>query len=268
MDIAQPDPKDNQPPGVMDRIRNLDLMPKTQTARPEDTVGAPRVSRPTIVNGTGSNAVTEVQRADTPSSGDGYDLNFENAPVSTLAKVILGDILGVGYTIDPRVQGTVSLASGRPVPKSDILYVLENALRLSNVALIRDQTGYRLMPAGEAVGSGSVDKLASAQPGYGITVIPLRYVSSQTIVKLVDGFAVKPGLMRADTSRNILILQGTGTERKNAIDIVSSFDVDWMQGQSVGIFPIHNSTPEPIITEMEKVMDTGENGLGDRKSVV
>jgi general secretion pathway protein D len=214
------------------------------------------------VNGTGNSAVAEVQRAETPSSGDGYDLNFENAPVSTLAKVILGDILGVGYTIDPRVQGTVSLASGRPVPKSDILYVLENALRLSNVALIRDQAGYRLMPAGEAVGSGAVDKLASAQPGYGITVIPLRYVSSQTIVKLVDGFAVKPGLMRADASRNILVLQGTGTERKNAIDIVSSFDVDWMQGQSVGIFPIHNSMPDPIIAEMEKVMDTGDTGLG------
>jgi len=153
MDIAQPDPKDNQPPGVMDRIRNIDLMPKTQP-RVTDTAGAPQVSRPTIVNGTGNSAVTEVQRADTPSSGDGYDLNFENAPVSTLAQVILGDILGVGYTIDPRVQGTVSLASGRPVPKSDILFVLENALRLSNVALIRDQSGYRLMPAGEAVGSG------------------------------------------------------------------------------------------------------------------
>src|SRR5262249_51807972 len=50
-----------------------------------------------------------------PDSG-GYDLHLENVPVATLAKVILGDILGVGYIIDPRVQGTVSLASGRPVP--------------------------------------------------------------------------------------------------------------------------------------------------------
>jgi general secretion pathway protein D len=255
-----PDPKDNQAPSVVDRIRGLDLLPRTPG--PAETAGAPRRSQPIIATGTGDSAVAEVTRADVPSSGDGYDLNFENAPVSTLAKVVLGDILGVGYTIDPRVQGTVSLASGRPIPKSDILYVLENALRLSNVALVRDQSGYRLMPAGEAVGSGTVDKIAAAQPGYGISVIPLRYVSSQTIVKLVDGFAVKPGLMRADTSRNILILQGTGTERKNAIDIVTSFDVDWMRGQSVGIFPIHNSTPDPIIAEMEKVMDTGEAGLG------
>jgi type II secretory pathway component GspD/PulD (secretin) len=88
---------------------------------------------------------------------EGYDLNFENVPVTTLAKVILGDILGVGYTIDPRVQGTVSLASGRPVPKSDILFLLENALSLSSVALVRDVSGYRLMPVSEAIGTGQLD---------------------------------------------------------------------------------------------------------------
>jgi type II secretory pathway component GspD/PulD (secretin) len=90
-------------------------------------------------------------------NGEGYDLKFENVPVATLAKVILGDVLGVGYTIDQRVQGTVSLASGRPVPKSDILFVLENALRLSNVALVHDVLGYRLMPVAEAIGTGQLD---------------------------------------------------------------------------------------------------------------
>jgi general secretion pathway protein D len=55
------------------------------------------------------------------------------------------------------VQGTVSLASGRPVPKSDILLLLENELRLSNVALVRDVSGYRLMPVSEAVGTGQLD---------------------------------------------------------------------------------------------------------------
>ena len=65
-----------------------------------------------------------------------------------MAKVILGDVLNVGYTIDPRVQGTVTLASVRPVPKADALYVLENALRMSGVALVRDRSGYRLIAGG------------------------------------------------------------------------------------------------------------------------
>jgi general secretion pathway protein D len=261
-ETVQPDPKDSRPPDVMDRVRGIDLEPRFPGPAQAVSPNTPRPSRPEVFAGTGQDAVADSARAEAPANGDGYDLNFENAPVSTLAKVVLGDILGVGYTIDPRVQGTVSLASGRPVPKSDILFVLENALRLSNVALVRDQTGYRLMPAGEAVGTGAMDKIASAQPGYGISVIPLRYASAQTVIKLVDGFAVKPGMMRADAARNILILQGSGAERRSALEIAASFDVDWMRGQSVGIYPVHNGTPEPIIAEMEKIMDTGEAGLG------
>jgi general secretion pathway protein D len=257
-----PDPADARPPSVLDRVRALDLLPRFPGQGETVTPNAPRPSRAIVYTGTGDAAVADVQRAEGAASDEGYDLNFENAPVSTLAKVVLGDILGVGYTIDPRVQGTISLASGRPVPKSDILYVLENALRLSNVALVRDRTGYRLMPAGEAIGTGAVDRVASAEPGYGITVIPLRYVSAQTVIKLVDSFATKPGAMRADAARNILIVQGSGSERKAAVDIVASFDADWMRGQSVGVFPVRNSTPEPIIAEMEKIMDAGDGGLG------
>src|SRR5262249_42930080 len=42
---------------------------------------------------------------------------------------------------------------------------------------------------------------------------------------------------------------------------VLSFDVDWMRGQSVGIYPVRNTTPEPVIAELEKIMDAGEGGL-------
>ena len=61
----------------------------------------------------------------------GYEINFESTPIATVAKAILGDILGIGYTIDPRVQGAVSLSSGRAVPRKDLLFVLENALRMA-----------------------------------------------------------------------------------------------------------------------------------------
>lgn len=95
------------------------------------------------------------------ATGSGFELNFENTPVATVAKVVLGDILQTGYTIDPRVQGTVSLvSSGRP----DIVFVLENALRLSGVVLVRDTAGYRLTPLGEAVGAGRVPNPATASP--------------------------------------------------------------------------------------------------------
>ena len=163
------------------------------------------------------------------------------------------------------MQGTISLASGRPVPKSEILYVLETALRINNVVLIRDTAGYRLVPAAEAVGSGNLDRSRAGaerrEPGFGITVVPLQYVSAPTLIKLLDSFATKPGSVRADPGRNLLIIQGTSVERRAAVETVISFDADWMRGQSVGIYPIRNSTPEPLIAELEKILDTGEGGL-------
>jgi general secretion pathway protein D len=59
----------------------------------------------------------------------------------------------------------------------------------------------------------------------------------------------------------MLLIQGSGAERKAAIDTVLGFDVDWMRGQSVGVFPVRFSSPEPIVTELEKIMDSGDGGL-------
>ncbi|SHH65589.1 type II secretion system secretin GspD [Bradyrhizobium erythrophlei] len=254
-------PKDPRAQGIVDRVRSIDLMPRETADAGSTGVAQPTSSRPAVYlsDGTTPPGSTAIEREDT-GSGSGYDLNFENAPVATVAKVILGDVLGAGYTIDPRVQGTVTLASVRPVAKADALYVLENALRMSGVALVRDRTGYRLLPANEA-GPGGIDRAASAEPGQGISVVPLRYVSAQTVFKLLDAFGVKATTLRPDNGRNTLIVTGSGSDRASAIDTILSFDADWMRGQSVGIFPVHNSAPEPVISEIEKIMDSGEGGL-------
>jgi general secretion pathway protein D len=249
---------------ILDKVRSLDILarqPQPVNAA-TTTSGQNRNERPVMYEGTEVTAVSD-ERPQPSASGNGFDLNFENTPVATVAKVVLGDILGVGYTVDPRVQGTVSLVSVRPVPKSDIVFVLENALRLSGVVLLHDTAGYRLTPLGDAVGAGRVDAAGgSPEPGYGVSVVPLQYVSAQTLLKLMDSFATKAGAVRADVTRNILLIQGTGAERRTAVDTALSFDVDWMRGQSVGIFPISSGNPTPIIAELEKIVDSGENGLG------
>jgi general secretion pathway protein D len=251
-------PHDPRAQSVTDQVRSLDLSPRQ--ADPVDTAGDPRPSRAAVYLGNTSAAIN-TPVIGSASAGEGYDLNFENAPVTTVAKVVLGDILGVGYTIDPRVQGTITLASGRPVAKSDVLFVLESALRMSNVALLHDREGYRLVPASDALGDGVLETAEQTEAGYGVSVIPLHYVSAQAILKLLDGFGIKPNAVRVDNARNLILIQGSGTDRRAAVETVLSFDGDWMRGQSVGVFPLHNSTPEPVIGEIEKIMDAGQGGL-------
>lgn len=201
--------------------------------------------------------------ANASPDGKGYELNFENTPIATVAKVVLGDILHVGYTIDARLQGTVTLASGQPVPRADILFVLEDALRVASVALVREGKSYRLVPAADAQGTGTIDSSRGLEPGYGITAIPLQFVSATTLAKLLENIAAKPGMVRADPSRNIIVVQGNAADRQAAVDTVHDFDADWMRGQSVGVFSVSNSTPEPVIAELQKIVDSGEGGLSE-----
>jgi general secretion pathway protein D len=260
----------NEPQNAADIMRAADLRPKyPQPTNTVDTGGASPPKAFSFFGSSGSRDVEALAPAQ-PTSGSedvqagagAYTLNFENAPVSQVAKSVLGDILGVGYVIDPRAQGTISLSTGRPVEKKDMLYVLENALSANNLVMVRTASGYRISPATEG-GVGAVDEgKESAEPGYGLTVIPLQYVSGTTLAKLLEGFATRPGAIRTDPSGKLLIVIGTGSERQSAVETVRSFDVDWLRGQSVGMYPVQNSTPEPIVGELEKIMDSGDSGLG------
>ncbi len=233
--------KDVQDPDVFDKVRQIDLLPRSPTQIQQGELSTGRRARPVIYlaepagDAPQPGSIQQSQQAAT--SGDGFELNFDNSPVASVAKVVLGDILGVGYVIDPRVQGNISLSSARPIPKSDIIFALENALRIGGVALVKDNAAYRLMPQADALGAGATDTAERMEPGYGISVVPLQYVSVQTVVKLIDSFATKPGMVRADVGRNLVLVQGSGSERRNAVDLVVSFDADWMRGQSVGSIP-------------------------------
>ncbi len=181
------------PPNAYDAIRRADLQPRfPQATRNADTGQA--APAPASYYGTPVETVAATAPPVSDSQG-GFALNFENTPVGTVAKVVLGDILNVGYVIDPRAQGTISLSSGRPIAKSDMLFVLENALRVNNLVLVRDLVGYRILPAtdGAVGGVDRPDANSAIEPGYGLTVIPVQYVSGSTLVKLMEGFASKPG---------------------------------------------------------------------------
>jgi general secretion pathway protein D len=254
--------KDSDPPDATDLIKSADLQPRYPQAMQNVSTGSSPASQMTFLG-----TPVEPAPGDQKAAGevkDGFALNFENTPVTTVAKVVLGDILGLSYVIDPRAQGTISLSSGRPVAKKDLLLVLESALRANNLIMVRNSTGYHIAPANEG-SVGSVDRAgagAGVEPGYGMTVIPVQYVSAQTLAKLMEGFAAKPGAIRTDLTGNMLVVLGSAAERQAAVDTVRNFDVDWLQGQSVGIYPVHNSAPEPLVGELEKIMDSGESGLG------
>lgn len=247
---------------VYDEVMSTDLSARFPAPAARPTPGAPP-PRTEIYRGAGEVANDAIQNGrEVSASGEGFDLNFQNADVNAVAKALLGELLGVSYSVDPRVQGTISLSTARSVSQADLVPLLESSLKIVGGHLVKEGGVYKVVPAGEALGNGVVERTArsNTEPGYGITVMPLRYVSAPVVLKALDSFAIKPGMARVDSARNLLLIQGPSTERASAIEAALALDVDWMKNQSVGIFPVRNASPETIITELQNVFDSGREG--------
>ncbi len=76
--------------------------------------------------------------------------------------------------------------------------------------------------------------VGTGEPGFGVSLVPLRYTSASTVAKTAESFMSRPGAIRVVQSRNLLLVQGTTAERQAALDVVATFDVEWLQNQSVG----------------------------------
>jgi general secretion pathway protein D len=193
--------------------------------------------------------------------GGGVEINFDGADLQSVAKTLLGDTLGISFVVDPRVQGNVTLVSTGPIPRKDVLPVFESVLRMSNAAIVREGNLVKIVPIAEAPGNGIVT-MGAGQPGFGVSVVPLRYTAAATVARTAENFLSRPGAIKIDQARNLLLIQGTMAERQAALDVIAAFDVEWLHNQSVGVYPLKSTSPETMIRELERVFETGEGGQG------
>lgn len=191
-------------------------------------------------------------RGDQLESG-AYTVNFADARIDEAAQTLFGDLLDEPFIIDPRVQGRVTATTPRPLSRDALLALFEAALAVNNATLVRSDGVYRIMPAGEAMTSGLARIAASTQPGWGVSVIPLQYISAANMRQLLESVVTRPGSLRADPARNLLIIVGTAPERRNAVEAAAAFDVDWMSGMSVALMPLLNATATDMVTEINTI---------------
>jgi general secretion pathway protein D len=61
-------------------------------------------------------------------------------------------------------------------------------------------------------------------------------------------------VLRIDNRRNLLILAGTSSELQQVLTVIDTFDVDWLQGMSVGFFPLENASIDQVQKELDVVL--------------
>jgi general secretion pathway protein D len=185
-------------------------------------------------------------------------LNFQRADLQEVINVILGDMLKVNYTVDPKVRGTVTVQTSSPLAKAELLPTLESFLAMNGAVLVRSGGVYRIVPLAGAEGSA---RPGSAETGYGIRIVPLKYISAQEMQNILQPLVGEGAAMHADEKHNVILLRGTGEQLANLTDTIKTFDVDWLRGMSVGLFTLRHAEAKVLAEEVKALFGTEDGGL-------
>jgi general secretion pathway protein D len=208
--------------------------------------------------------VLQKSKGHTGEKGE-FSLNFNDADITEVAKVILGDILNRNYTISPQVTGKVALQTSKPLNRSELIPTLEMLLTVNNAALTEQNGMYLIKPANESLYSSSISSLSSSKMpiGYQIKVIPVKNVSAIELSDLLKPLLPEKSLLHVDSARNLMLVAGSNAEINRIIDLVNTFDIDVLKGRSFGLFtPAHVSAAK-IIDELNQIFNNKKEKEGE-----
>lgn len=222
-----------------------------------DSSASPGVAKTEIYEGTGE-FIDEAAAARRPApvAADGeIVLNFEGESIQSVVHTILGEVLQETFVIGPGVSGEVTFSTSKPVSREQLKPILELLLRWNGATLVYSDGRYNVLPVADAIKGNLSPQLSNAQAakGYEVQAVPLRYVSATEMAKILEPYARPDAIVRADQFRNMMFLAGTPEELRNYRDTIEIFDVDWLEGMSVGIYPLRTVDVNAIITELQGI---------------
>jgi general secretion pathway protein D len=214
---------------------------------------------PTIHVGTGQVIDTNAGSAPLPgvskaAAGNETTFNFEGESLNAVVKAILGDLLQQNYVISPGVHGTVTLSTPSPVNSSQALSLLEMVLGWNNARMIWADGRYNIVPGDQALLGGNLAPRTGPignMRGFEVRAVPLHFISATEMEKLLKPYARANAIVDADSARNLIVLAGTREELENYLRTIQIFDVDWLAGMSVGVFPLQQTDAVHMVTELE-----------------
>lgn len=179
-------------------------------------------------------------------------LNFEGESLQSVVHTILGEVLQETFVIGPGVSGQVTFSTSKPVSRDQLMPILELLLRWNGAAMVFTEGRYHILPVSEAIRGNLIPVLSKqAQAmGYEVRVVPLEFIGALEMAKVLEPYVRDGAMVRVDPGRSMIFLAGTQEELRNYQQTVDIFDVDWLAGMSVGIYPLQTVDVESITAEL------------------
>jgi general secretion pathway protein D len=170
-------------------------------------------------------------------------LNFDDADLFEVIRT-MADILNMNYIMDPNIQGKVTIHTAGELKQNELLSVFFQILELNGLTAVKRGDLHCIVKL-KGVGRMSI------VPRYGtdaadivpeekvvIQIIPLKYISTQEMMKVLTPFISPEGTIISHDSSNTLIVVDKGFNILKVLRMTRAFDIDVLKEVKHRFFPL------------------------------
>lgn len=235
--------------------------PDSGEARASDTSPPLR-----MVRKTGSGQFLNVSKVPAPEfiesgsdTADKFNVNMIEVPIEQAAGALLRDTLGLNYLIAPGTTGEVTIRTAAPLSRAALFDAFQRALEMNGFSVRRENDTYIVSGQGGSMRRFLVGT-RSVGDANGVHVVPLQFIAAAEMQQILEPIAANALQISQDPDRNILLLSGPRDSVNAALDAVSLFDVDVMQGKTVSRVELTSANPTSVAAELSVIFDTAPGG--------
>jgi general secretion pathway protein D len=164
---------------------------------------------------------------------DMVTLNFLNADIEGVVRAV-SDITGKNFVIDPRVKGSVTIVSAKPMARALVYEVFLSALRLQGYAAVEDRGVVKIIPEADAklhqgrtIGPnerprGAADRASGDQ--IQTQVFTLKYESATQLLPILRPLIAPANTITAYPGTNTLVITDYAGNLQRIATIISAID--------------------------------------------
>lgn len=196
-------------------------------------------------------------QAERPES---FTFAFRDADIAQVAEEILGNALGVAYTIDPGVTGKVSFRIDRRLTRAQLLEAFETALAVNDVALLRQGDSLVLAPRDKARSSAALrdpSALSGARRGgYDVVAVPLSFSTPTEVAKALEAMTGSKAVLYSNDKLGLIVLGGSGSELQSLLETIKILDRNVFEGARIRWFDLHQAAAGTVSADLAKILST------------
>ncbi len=194
-----------------------------------------------------------------PKPGEPITLNFTNADIEAVARTI-GLMSGMNVVVDPRVKGTITLVTEKPVTRNVAMAQFLTALRLQGFTMVESAGLFKVVPEADAKLQTSAVETSDSAPkgaagGQIVTqIFRLNFESANNLVAVLRPLISPNNTINANPGNNSLVITDYADNLRRIARIIAAMDVS--NATEVEVIELKNAIAVDLAPLVLKLIDT------------